>query len=471
MNVAMRLAFVVALVAALATGVVISDGAARAQTPNTRTLLITSLGERPANLWEGARRRARESVPVARKICTGSSAVTLKEVQAYFWSTAIPNFKNATPTAAVYSDWNNRPGSKLTTLTSPTAALVLADTSRADFTTDGYVLAPNTAYWVSFATKDPDPRSDQFQRIYIRLSYSAEPLGPAEPLDPKYRWSMGRTWNGGGELDSHLRMAVYGDTSTAGPAPPVFSDKCDGSSLRTSFTIKEGTAANTVVGKVRAVDPNGDPLTYTLSGSEEETFSKVFEFDATKGEIRVKDKKTVPEHEMRARYRVTINVSDREDAQGNPEATETVDAEGNTVVAPIIVDDQLHVGIHIRDVPPPYIPNFEGGQLIVSTQNPRVGETIWVRHSNQDWSNIYPAIKIWAVMSEEGSSGIVRRSSYRRNYTPTEADVGKRLQVEWLLLRDYSPLRFARIDFATPGGAGYRYSLAKSGRGQPGRRR
>ena len=81
MNAPMRLTFVIALVAALVTGVVISGGAVRAQTPNTQTLLITSLGERPTDFTSGDRVRARYTSPIARKICTGEAAVTLKEAQ------------------------------------------------------------------------------------------------------------------------------------------------------------------------------------------------------------------------------------------------------------------------------------------------------------------------------------------------------------------------------------------------------
>ena len=97
--------------------------------------------------------------------------------------------------------------------------------------------------------------------------------------------------------------------------------------MAVGFSIAEDHADGASVGTVSATDANGDVLTYSLSGAD----SALFSLNASTGEISVAsgvslDFESPLDGDGDNAYEVTVGVSDGNDADGNPEATPTVDA-------------------------------------------------------------------------------------------------------------------------------------------------
>ena len=97
----------------------------------------------------------------------------------------------------------------------------------------------------------------------------------------------------------------------------------------------ETTPENTVIATLTALDPDGDTLTYSVSGRDAAAFNEVFTLNASTGESRVKAGATL-DYEARTRYSVRVDVSDGKDDSGNTESDATV-------------DDSTYLTINIRD--------------------------------------------------------------------------------------------------------------------------
>ena len=100
--------------------------------------------------------------------------------------------------------------------------------------------------------------------------------------------------------------------------------------------VAENSTAGTSVGAVvTATDPDGDTLTYSLSGTDASKFS----ISSSSGQITVKTGTTL-DHEAKWSYSVTVGVSDGKDASGSADTT---------------TDDTVAVTIFATDVnePPP----------------------------------------------------------------------------------------------------------------------
>ena len=82
-------------------------------------------------------------------------------------------------------------------------------------------------------------------------------------------------------------------------SPPVFADET------LTRSIAENTAANNNVGSAipAATDADSDPLTYTMEGTDEASFT----FDASNRQIKTK---SAVDHEAKSSYEVTIKASD-----------------------------------------------------------------------------------------------------------------------------------------------------------------
>ena len=117
------------------------------------------------------------------------------------------------------------------------------------------------------------------------------------------------------------------------PAPPTF----DGGAGPLTRSVAENSPAGTAVGTaVGATDPNGDALTYTLTGADASSFTVDDD-----GQIKVGQGTTL-DHETETGYSVTVNVSDGKDAQGDADTA---------------VDASVEVGITVTDVmEPPLAP-------------------------------------------------------------------------------------------------------------------
>ena len=81
--------------------------------------------------------------------------------------------------------------------------------------------------------------------------------------------------------------------------PPVFTD-----ATNTTRTIAENTAANTNIGApVTATDADNDVLTYTIGGTDKDSFSIV----STSGQLQTKD---ILDFETKSSYTVTVTATD-----------------------------------------------------------------------------------------------------------------------------------------------------------------
>ena len=113
--------------------------------------------------------------------------------------------------------------------------------------------------------------------------------------------------------------------------PPAFSDDT------ATRSVAENTAAGTNVGAaiIAGADPEGDTLTYSLSGTD----AAKFDIGSSTGQISVKAG-NIPNYEAKTSYSVTVNVTDKKKADGTADTA---------------IDDTIAVTIDVTDVnePPP----------------------------------------------------------------------------------------------------------------------
>ena len=92
---------------------------------------------------------------------------------------------------------------------------------------------------------------------------------------------------------------------------------CNGHSNTGSygFSVDENTSENTVVGTVAACgDPHRDSLTYSVGGTDVAKFNKVFDLNASTGEITVKSGASIDYEGGKRSYSLTVTVSDADDS-------------------------------------------------------------------------------------------------------------------------------------------------------------
>ena len=126
---------------------------------------------------------------------------------------------------------------------------------------------------------------------------------------------------------THSRLTAENNT-------PQFSTPTFDAGDNATRSINENHADNAVVGTVAATDQDGDTLTYSLDAAAQGTFT----IDSS-GVIRVATGVTL-DHETTASYTITAQVTDGEDASGNPES-------------PATIDDSITVTINVNDVDEP----------------------------------------------------------------------------------------------------------------------
>ena len=122
--------------------------------------------------------------------------------------------------------------------------------------------------------------------------------------------------------DSTIAVTILVTEVTEVNEAPVFP------SATATRAIPENTPAGRNIGApVAATDPDNDPLTYSLGGTDEE----FFDIDASSGQLRTK---AALDYETENSYSVTMSVSDGKDADGN--ADEMTD---NTITVTILVSN------------------------------------------------------------------------------------------------------------------------------------
>ena len=169
----------------------------------------------------------------------------------------------------------------------------------------------------------------------------------------------------------------------------------------TSLTVDENTPPGTLVGDaITATDPDGDILTYSLSGTDVSSFV----IDGSTGQITVGSGTMVDYESGPARYTVIVSVHDGRDAYGNDDTA---------------IDDRIEVNIDVNNVD-------EVGTVAVSMERPEVGTALTASLSDPDGS-VSDISWQWAA-SSDGSSWSDISGANSDSYTPVADDVGIYLQ-------------------------------------------
>ena len=178
--------------------------------------------------------------------------------------------------------------------------------------------------------------------------------------------------------------------------PPIFTR---------TLTVPENAPANTVVGTVGAVDPEGDTLTYSVSGTDLDAFNEDFTLNTANGQISVRSGATI-DSDSRPSYTVTVAVTDGKDPFGRPSST---------------VDISILLTINVADIE-------QAGTVTLSRLRPVLDLSLsatltdpngGITGQTWQWSHSDTANGPFSDISGATSS----------SYTPVQADLGKYLKV------------------------------------------
>ena len=193
---------------------------------------------------------------------------------------------------------------------------------------------------------------------------------------------------GGKSAEAITAQRVFGENQR-----PTFPEAEDG-----QRTIAENTRAGGNIGApVAAVDPEGNRLKYTLSGTDSAAFTIV----ETTGQIRVQD---ALDFEMRSSYSVTVEVHDGLDGLGNTSTT---------------VDDTQAVTITVENVEEP-------GEVTLTTDTGTMQARVEVTAALEDGDGVTGSVDWQWARSPNGRTDWVNiAGATSAAYTPTlEEDRG-----------------------------------------------
>ena len=340
--------------------------------------LGSNLGERPVG---GGRFASRG---VAQGFTTGNNPAELIAVRV-----AVTGIGSK---VSIYSDDSGSPGASLHVLTPPPEAEhplrdVNSDQDNiyvvTEFTASGGTLSANTKYWVVVV---------------------AGIAGYTASADQATGWSIDddlylKDADGNWEVreDNAFRVGFLG---TRMVTTPSFATK------PLTLSVDENAASGAVVGTAGATDADGDPLTYSVSGTDVDAFGQVFAMGASSGEITVKDGATV-DHESKDSYMVTISVTDGEDASGAMEGAATV-------------DDTVDLTITVADL-------NETGTVALSPAAPVVGNPLTAALTDPD-GGVTGATWTWSWSATSAGTFTTISGENTATYTPVTTDVGRYLK-------------------------------------------
>ena len=190
-----------------------------------------------------------------------------------------------------------------------------------------------------------------------------------------------------------LLAAEYSAAQTPANQAPQFPPTENG--MR---SVDENTAAEMDIGMpVAAADPDNDPLTYALGGTDADSFNIV----ASSGQLRTKASLN---YEAQSSYSVTVSVHDGKDAQGDPRTA---------------VDATITVTVAVGNVD-------EDGTVTVSTAQPRVGGVLRAALSDPD-GHLRSMVWQWETSSDKSTWTRISGAA-RWRYTPRSRDEGNYLR-------------------------------------------
>ena len=168
-----------------------------------------------------------------------------------------------------------------------------------------------------------------------------------------------------------------------------------------TFTVDENTPPGSLVGDaVTAKDPDGDVLTYSLSGIDASSFV----LDGSTGQITVGSGTLLDYESGSTRYTVVVSVHDGRGAYGDDDST---------------IDDLIEVSIDVSNVD-------EAGTVSVSLEKPEVGTAVAASLSDPD--GLVSNISWQWARSSDGSNWSDISGANSDSYTPVADDVGIYLQ-------------------------------------------
>ena len=131
-------------------------------------------------------------------------------------------------------------------------------------------------------------------------------------------------------------------------------------------SVEEGTSPGQDIGApVAAVDPEGDTLTYSVTGADAEPFT----FDTSTGQLQTKDSLDA---DTKASYSFTVSVTDNKQADGN--ADSTIDATKNVTITVTDVDEPPALS---GDSSPQHAENDTGAVGIYADNDPEDASITW----------------------------------------------------------------------------------------------
>ena len=186
----------------------------------------------------------------------------------------------------------------------------------------------------------------------------------------------------------------------------------------TLLPVDENTPPGTLVGDaITATDPDGDVLTYSLSGTEASSFV----LDGSTGQITVGSGSMLDYESGPTRYTVVVSVHDGRDAYGNDDST---------------IDDRIEVNIDVNNVD-------EAGTVSVSPEQPESGTALTASLTDPDGS-LSDISWQWAA-SSDGSNWRDISGANSDSYTPVADDVGIYLQATASYTDGHGPGKSAHV--------------------------
>ena len=174
-----------------------------------------------------------------------------------------------------------------------------------------------------------------------------------------------------------------------------------------TFNLAENTAGRVTVGNVVATDGDGDPIYYSLTGPDIESFGTETNL-STEGAKIVLKVSTAVDYENKQSYSLVLSVTDREDESGNPQTNHTV-------------DDTVQITVNVLNVEEP-------GRLVLQPDSLEQGINATVSLTDPDGSlsNIN-----WQWSRSDSGIGPFSDTTGATNatYTPAAADNKKFLKI------------------------------------------
>ena len=185
-----------------------------------------------------------------------------------------------------------------------------------------------------------------------------------------------------------------------------------------TFTVDENTPLGSLVGDaVTAKDPDGDVLTYSLSGIDASSFV----LDGSTGQITVGSGTLLDYESGSTRYTVVVSVHDGRGAYGDDDST---------------IDDLIEVSIDVSNVD-------EAGTVSVSLEQPEVGTAVAASLSDPD--GLVSNISWQWARSSDGSDWSDISGANSDSYTPVADDVGIYLQATASYTDGHGPGKSAHV--------------------------